>query len=116
MSVDKLSAALTEIVQTVADELLDEKLPGALARALHTSERGDTEEARELRRVAAQDYLTKQEAALLLHVSEGLIDNLIADDVTFPVHKVGNKNVRLRRVELIEWTREQGRRRLRAAS
>lgn len=116
MSTDKLTESVAEIARAVADELLDAKLPTAVARQLHTIERVDTDEARELRRICAQEYLTKHEAALFLNVSDSHIDNLIADDASFPVHKVGAKNIRFRRVELIEWTREQGRRRLRAAS
>jgi excisionase family DNA binding protein len=112
MSADKLSDAITEIVRAVADELLDAKLPGALAQQAQAAT-ADTEEARELRRICALEYLTKYEAAQFLNVSESHIDNLIADDVTFPVHRVGAKNVRLRRLELIEWTRQQGRKRLR---
>ena len=116
MSADRLNDVLTDMMRAVAREVVDESLPGAVTRQLHAVERAETEEAREQRRVCAQEYLTKREAALFLNVSESHIDNLIADDPTFPVHKVGNKNVRLRRVELIEWTREQGRRRLRATS
>ena len=101
-------------VRAVADELLGANLPAAVARQMQTIERADTDEARELRRICQLEYLTKPEAALFLNVSDGHIDNLIADDATFPVHRVGAKNIRFRRVELIAWTREQGRKRLRA--
>ena len=111
---DLLKGRFHEAVCAIAGEVINEKLPAALARQLRAVERADTDEERELRRLCALEYLTKREAALFLNVSESHIDNLIADDPTFPIHKVGNKNVRLRRVELIEWTREQGRRRLRA--
>ncbi len=116
MSADRLNDVLVDTMRAVAREAVDELLPGVVARQLHTVEQVETDQTRELRRICAQEYLTKREAALFLNVSESHIDNLISDDATFPVHKVGNKNVRFRRVELIEWTREQGRRRLRAAS
>jgi excisionase family DNA binding protein len=116
MSAERITEALTDMVRNVVRAVLDETLPAAIARQLHAVERADTDEARELRRICAQEYLTKREAALFLNVSESHIDNLVADDASLPVHRVGAKNIRFRRAELIEWTREQGRRRLRAAS
>ena len=115
MSMDRLTQALEETIRVLAGEVLDEMLPPAIARQLQAVERAETDDEREMRRICAQEYLTKREAARFLNVSESHIDNLIADDPTFPVHRIGGKNVRLRRVELIEWSREQGRRRLRRA-
>jgi predicted DNA-binding transcriptional regulator AlpA len=115
MSADRLNQALEETIRDIAGAVLDELLPPAIARQLRTAERAETEEEREMRSICAQEYLTKREAARFFNVSESHIDNLIADDSTFPVHRIGVKNVRLRRVELIEWSREQGRRRLRRA-
>jgi excisionase family DNA binding protein len=116
---DKFAAGFAELLRpalrVVARDVLAELLPAEIRRQLSAVERVESEETRELRRVCGLEYLTRREAALFLNVSESHIDNLIADDATFPVHKVGNKNVRLRRVELIEWTRELGRRRLRRA-
>ncbi|MDQ3684677.1 MAG: helix-turn-helix domain-containing protein, partial [Acidobacteriota bacterium] len=113
MSTEKLIHVLEDMIRAVAVEIVEEKLPASVARELHAVERGDTEEEREMRRICVQEYLTKREAARFLNVSAGHIDNLIHEDATFPVHRIGGKNVRLRRVELIEWSREQGRRRLR---
>jgi excisionase family DNA binding protein len=115
MSTERLTQALEETIRAFAGAVLDEMLPSAIARQLQTVERAETEEEREMRRIRTLEYLTKREAARFLNVSESHIDNLIADDATFPVHRIGSKNVRLRRVELIEWSREQGRR-LRRAS
>lgn len=116
MSTDKLTQVLEQVIRAVALEVVEECLPASVARQINAVERGDTEEEREMRRICAQEYLTKREAARFLNVSAGHIDNLIADDQTFPIHRIGGKNVRLRRVELIEWSRAQGRRRLREAS
>jgi predicted DNA-binding transcriptional regulator AlpA len=106
----ELERMVEPIAERVARRLLDEA-----ARQTHAAAHADTDEARELRRVCSLEYLTKREAALFLNVSESHIDNLMSDDASFPVHRVGAKNVRLRRVELVEWTRAQGQKRLRAA-
>ena len=111
MSGNKLDQVLEEMISNIINSKLDESLPSAISRQFRAIERTETEDEREMRRICAQEYLTKREASRFLNVSESHIDNLIADDSTFPVHRIGAKNVRLRRVELIEWSREQGRRR-----
>lgn len=115
MSTDSLTHALVEMIRDIARPILNELLPPAIAQQLQAVERAETDDECEMRRICVLEYLTKREAARFLNVSESHIDNLMGDDLTFPIHRIGGKNVRLRRVELIEWSREQGRRRLRRA-
>lgn len=101
---------LISIFESIANRVYDE-------RAARTTPvvKEDSEDAQEMRRICALEYLNRREAALFFSISEGTIDNLIADDPTFPVSKVRGSN-RFRRVDLIDWAREQGRRKLKVVS
>lgn len=96
-------------VRDLVGALLDERLPPAISREMQKVERAETDEMRQLRLISVKEFLTKTEAALFFGVSEGHIDNLIADDPDFPATKIG-KLTRCRRVDLIEWARKQARR------
>jgi hypothetical protein len=90
MSESLIEREIERMVEPIAERIVARLLNEA-ARQTHAAAHADTDEARELRRVCSLEYLTKREAALFLNVSESHIDNLMADDATFPVHRVGGR-------------------------
>lgn len=108
-----MSTDINNALERFVDETVGKKLPDLVAaqlrKELASQTAADTEEVKELRRIAAKEFLTKREAAIFLNVSESHIDNLRAEG-SIPEAKIGTLP-RFRRSRLIEWAEESSLRR-----
>jgi excisionase family DNA binding protein len=100
---DELIKALKPILQPLIADEVSSLLPSLIGHL-----RPDEEKAKQISRIGSEAYLKTWEAALYLNVSEGHIDNMIADDPTFPASRIG-RNIRINRVELEKYVRDKAR-------